>query len=480
MHALELLNELQSEDIDWLFDRGVEDQVIANTLITQEGKANDALYLVLEGLLAVRLQDFGDKCITTLGPGEIVGEMQFLTGQVASATVTAAENSLLLILKKSDINIRLDDDPAFSARLYHAFAKTLAERLKDSNARLIQTASERVSEQSSGTGLWDKIEPHIAGFKKLMQKSDQEMIKNFGELSAETADRIRSSFRSFSLFLNQTLGDTSGTNPLIKEKLGGRVQQEMLPYILLSEMGERIYSKPRGYAGDYYTIELMYRNQPSGSGRLGTILDECFYQEPACQAVQNRRSLLANEIQKTLQANLEKTSRVTSMASGPASEMFDVFKKLDDKTQLLMHCIDIDLHALAFVGDKRDRERLKGQINLHNGNLVYLATGRQKLEIPPQDLVYSIGLIDYFNDRFVVKLLNYIHSLLQLGGRVILGNFHPHNSSKALMDYVFDWKLIHRDEADMNRLFEQSMFGKQATNIRYETEGVNLFAECVK
>ena len=160
--------------------------------------------------------------------------------------------------------------------------------------------------------------------------------------------------------------------------------------------------------------------------------------------------------------------------------MFDVFKKLDDKTQLLMHCIDIDLHALAFVGDKRDRERLKGQINLHNGNLVYLATGRQKLEIPPQDLVYSIGLIDYFNDRFVVKLLNYIHSLLQLGGRVILGNFHPHNSSKALMDYVFDWKLIHRDEADMNRLFEQSMFGKQATNIRYETEGVNLFAECVK
>jgi hypothetical protein len=48
------------------------------------------------------------------------------------------------------------------------------------------------------------------------------------------------------------------------------------------------------------------------------------------------------------------------------------------------------------------------------------------------------------------------------------------------MDYVFDWKLIHRDEADMNRLFEQSMFGKQATNIRYETEGVNLFAECVK
>jgi len=76
--------------------------------------------------------------------------------------------------------------------------------------------------------------------------------------------------------------------------------------------------------------------------------------------------------------------------------------------------------------------------------------------------------------------LNYVYGLLKEGGKVILGNFHPKNTSKALMDYVIDWKLIHRTEEDMNRLFRESAFSKDCTNIRFEEQGVNLFAECIK
>ena len=123
---------------------------------------------------------------------------------------------------------------------------------------------------------------------------------------------------------------------------------------------------------------------------------------------------------------------------------------------------------------------MREQFQLHNGNLVYLASGRKKLELPPQDLVYSIGLIDYFGDKFVVRLLNYVHARLKTNGRVILGNFHADNPSKALMDYILDWKLKHRTEDDMHRLFAASAFGSECTNICYEDEGVNLFAECVK
>jgi hypothetical protein len=109
-----------------------------------------------------------------------------------------------------------------------------------------------------------------------------------------------------------------------------------------------------------------------------------------------------------------------------------------------------------------------------------LATGRQTLDLSDQDLVYSIGLIDYFADKFVIGLLNYVHGLLRVGGSVILGNFHPSNPNKALMDYVLDWKLIHRSKDNMNRLFAASKFGRPCTDIRFEPAGVNLFAECVR
>ena len=57
-------------------------------------------------------------------------------------------------------------------------------------------------------------------------------------------------------------------------------------------------------------------------------------------------------------------------------------------------------------------------------------------------------------------------------GKVILGNFHPRNPDKALMDHVFDWRLIHRTEADMDRLFRASAFQRACTNVRFEEQGI--------
>ena len=63
---------------------------------------------------------------------------------------------------------------------------------------------------------------------------------------------------------------------------------------------------------------------------------------------------------------------------------------------------------------------------------------------------------------------------------MILGNFHPENSGKAFMDHILEWKLIHRSEDEMNQLFAESKFGRPCSEIRFEQEGINLFAECVK
>jgi hypothetical protein len=64
--------------------------------------------------------------------------------------------------------------------------------------------------------------------------------------------------------------------------------------------------------------------------------------------------------------------------------------------------------------------------------------------------------------------------------RLRLGNFHPVNSSRAIMEHVLEWKLIHRTEEDLHRLLAASKFGRPCTKLRFEAEGVNLFAECVK
>jgi SAM-dependent methyltransferase len=136
-----------------------------------------------------------------------------------------------------------------------------------------------------------------------------------------------------------------------------------------------------------------------------------------------------------------------------------VFQTLDMPNKVDATLVDIDAEAVAFVRERRDAAGFQSQMILHQANLVYLAMGRTSIDLAPQDLIYSIGLIDYFNDRFVVNLMNYAYRLLKPGGRLILGNFHPRNPI-ALMDYVLDWKLIHRTEEDMDRLFAASMFSR--------------------
>ena len=93
-------------------------------------------------------------------------------------------------------------------------------------------------------------------------------------------------------------------------------------------------------------------------------------------------------------------------------------------------------------------------------------------------MIYSIGLIDYFPDNLVIKLLNWIRPLLRPGGRVVVGNFDPRNPDRAFLDHLLEWPLIYRNPDDIRRLFASSDFRDRPVDIRYEGRGINLFATC--
>jgi len=478
--ALKLLAELTEEDISWMLDQGTEQQVIANTRIIQEGEKPDALFIVLEGLVGIEIDAVDTLRIAHRGPGALLGEISFLDGQPASATVKAVENSLLLALPCTLLEAKLAADTAFAARFYRACALITSQRLRERVGEVGHQIREQPHQEGAIASTWARISGPVESMKELLRKADSEAVRHNGEVPERLAAEIVEGFGTVMAFLNAEVGDAAGLSESVRTEIGRQLQREMLPYMLLTRIAERCYAKPRGYAGDFLTIEWMYQNTPQGFGRLGPLMDRCFLDAPAARAVRNRRGLLAEHIQDARQRAAGRTAQITSMASGPAAEIFDVFATLDSPTQMHATLIDIDLQALAYVSDRADHLKLRRQMELVNGNLVYLATGRQKIKLSDQDLVYSIGLIDYFSDKFVIALLNYAYSLLRPGGKVVLGNFHPNNPDKVLMDYILDWKLIHRTEEDMNRLYQASHFGQPCSAIRFEQAGVNMFAEGIK
>ena len=481
---LELLSDLTKNDITWMLEQGKEQQVITGSLIMCEGDALEAIVIVLDGMVGVEISALGDRPIARLGPGELLGELSFIEGRPAAATIKAVENSLLLILPYQILESKLALDSGFASRFYRACASMGSRRLRERVAAVYQEHKQASLQTGIPADHSAYLFSLIQSFKELLQRADKEALRNHNVVPASLANEIQQGFHLFMSHMDQQIGsgasNAHGLNESARQEIGARIQLEILPYLLLTRTAERMYAKPRGYAGDFLTIDWIYQNCPQGTGRLGPLLDRCFLDQPAARAVRNRRGLLAEYIQSALKQVEGRSAQITSLACGPAAEIFDVFETLDDPTRLHATLIDIDWQALAFVSDKCDHYNLRRQVELVNGNLVYLAMGRQQLKLGPQDLVYSIGLIDYFSDKFVIQLLNYVYDLLRPAGKVVLGNFHPKNPNKALMDHILDWKLIHRSEEDMNRLFMASSFARPCTDIRFEEAGVNLFAECVK
>src|ERR1043166_8033405 len=102
----------------------------------KQGEEGDAMYLVLDGELRVRLMIAGKETIfTTLGPGEFFGEMSLFDHGPRSADVVANKDSLLLKISSASFDNLSQHAPDLAAPFLFAIGKTLAARIRADNKR---------------------------------------------------------------------------------------------------------------------------------------------------------------------------------------------------------------------------------------------------------------------------------------------------------------------------------------------------------
>jgi CRP-like cAMP-binding protein/SAM-dependent methyltransferase len=473
-----LLEVLPEYVLHWLVQNGTERRVQEGEVLLAVGAANSSLFIVLDGLFVARLHDHVESETDHAGAGSLLGEASYFGDGTEPVTYAAVEQSLVLEITRARFEDKLVFDHGYAADFFRALLSTMSRKLQHVTMKRVATLRDHHNGKQDAQEVRRTSEA-IDRFKQSIVALDKEAMKS-GGVGEEKYQNFFGGATEMMHLCHGILGDASPLPDATRLQLGARLQAEMLPYILTTETADRFYSKPRGYAGDYIAIHRIYMNKPGGSSRLGPVMDRMFLEMPPSLAVRNRRKLIAGEIVAAVKDRGGKPVRVLCLASGPATEVFDAFAELEDRSLLKATLMDIDLQALAFVDDLRTREKLTGQITLVNENLISLFLGRSSLRLEPQDHIYSIGLIDYLNDKLVGKLLQFAHQSLAPGGKVLLGNFHPKNPAKEFMDFVLEWNLIHRNEEDMHRLFRGSPFGKDCSRIQFEGEGVNLFAECVK
>lgn len=241
---------------------------------------------------------------------------------------------------------------------------------------------------------------------------------------------------------------------------------------------QRARFKPRGYAGDFEMFERFWRRQCCDHP-LGRLFDRYFQAQPAVEAVRARTELLGDAlVEHCLAGDVERGYHVVSVGCGPAIDVECALRALPESRRRKLRIALLDLDDVAL---DHARRRLAGwlappQITALRDNLYRLADKPHSARLlDDADFLVCSGLFDYLLDDAAQKLLRLFWQRLAAGGRLIVGNFAPHNPTRAYMEWIGNWYLLYRTADDLERLALAAGIPPSNFSISAERLGIDLF-----
>lgn len=459
------------------------------------GSESNCVYYVEEGSVEVSTSVKDTKiAVAIIGAGNFFGEIGFFDGISRVRDVRATENTIIRKFDQQAMKDLRHTEPVLYSEFITYMAQSICvkfrrilEEREPLTAYAASLSTGRRSFQESKplpdwffkTPQWSRLNHDVEGFKaaffdlthRLQRNSAAEIPPELEQRAYRLFDDINDALQEFTqLAVNEA-----------DEFVWGYVFKEFFPYYMRSRFAERAYYKPRGYAGDFMMMEMIYQNNPDGDGKIGQLVDGWCLNSASARAVRGRRRLLANllEVIVSDRNNGRRPVRIMNLACGSNRELFDFLARFKRTESVEAVCVDADLQALEYTNTRVNVFPHRAAIRLMNDNVVKWSLGSTRHQYEPFDIIYSTGLTDYLDRRLFLAVVSRCYEHLKPGGVLIVGNFDHANPNRLFMDHILNWKLIYRSANELRELFAESPFGNRV-RIEAEEEGVNLFAIATK
>jgi CRP/FNR family cyclic AMP-dependent transcriptional regulator len=129
--GVHILGLLHDEDIAWIAHTGLRVSLSPGQPLVEEDRRNSFLHIITAGAFLVTSRSTGDRQISVMQRGEVIGELSFLDMRPPSATVRAVRASQVLAIARTEVARKLELDLGFASRFYRALGITLAIRLRN-------------------------------------------------------------------------------------------------------------------------------------------------------------------------------------------------------------------------------------------------------------------------------------------------------------------------------------------------------------
>ena len=233
----------------------------------------------------------------------------------------------------------------------------------------------------------------------------------------------------------------------------------LTPEFMPGPLWRRGYEKPLGYPGDFEMMNSVYAWDREGECAYGKLMHRIGLDVAEC--ISTRMVLMEQAIAEAVGAKSgagesgDDPVRITSLGCGPAQEVMNYLRIKSRPRRVEFTLIDQDELALscAYARTYPEVVRLgdEASVNcLHISFSQVMRAGPLFQKLPLQDLIYSVGLVDYLSARRARALVTDLYDQLAPGGLLIVGNMRdmPHGNLWPL-EFIIDWSLIYRDAKEM-------------------------------
>ncbi len=294
----------------------------------------------------------------------------------------------------------------------------------------------------------------LRGFRAALQRFDETAVDR------ETASEMRASCERRALPLWRALWHRA--NEIVAPLLGDPealstvkrfTELVLTPELMGGKIWRRSYEKPLGYPGDFQIMNQVYAWQREGANLFDQLLHRLGLEVAECIAT--RMVMMRQSIGELCARRGDRIAHVANIGCGPAREVVDFLQMRDLPSPVHFTLLDQDHAALSQAYQQTYSEviRHKGRAGvtlLHTSFSQLLKAGELFGALPPQDLIYSVGLIDYLVPKRAKALIASLYERLAPDGTLIVANMFTTNTGNLWpMEFLCDWPIIYRSEADM-------------------------------
>lgn len=133
-------DELNHEEVDMLAQYLKYKKVVSGDFLIKEGHIGNALYYILSGRVEVRVESMSQQtpALIERGKGYTMGELSVMgLSNVRSASVTAVDDTEVLLLSKQKYENLLDKHPKTALKIIKRIVAQLSQRIQELSTQVV-------------------------------------------------------------------------------------------------------------------------------------------------------------------------------------------------------------------------------------------------------------------------------------------------------------------------------------------------------